>query len=427
MAKRQMAPGVQQVPVGYLYGVPGYTEQFEQYDNQLLYNTATQLAAQTPYNPPSPFQKTDIVFWWETELLASWAITYSAGTIALSPMAPYNILQNPRLKMQGQYAQVECESAADMAWFQQYRPMRGKGQRNVQDLMGVAPQAVYANSLTPQALLGGAVLSQTLTSPYSVSNYPILLEWPAGIFLDEYWDLALNGNPLPAPDGRVRPVKAFVSPQYMAGGERNIQPGFNFAAILAANYDQGPVAATAAATVTASSGNVFVSSRRIGVYSSDNPAELPPVYNWQYRRASRRFIINSTTKVDIPIQEYGQVLSCWAKIFDPTLGTNNVGGYYNAANITKAQLLKGSNLPRFDDDVQTMQNRFVQQHGFLPPQGTVVWDLAASGRDDTISNSRNLNTIMNSNAHMHLEFGSAPGNGTYAIVGVELLVPVSTQ
>lgn len=427
MAKRQPAPGVQQVPVGYLYGLPGYTERFDQYDNILQYNTVTQLAAQTAFNAPSPLQKTDIVFWWESELSANWSLTYSAGTIALSPMAPYNLIQNPKLKMQGQYAQIECETAADMAFFQQYRPMRGRGQRNMQDLIGVSPQGTYANSLTPQANFSGATLSQTLTSPYSVANYPILLEWPAGVYLDEYWDLALNGNILPAPDGRIRPVSAFVSPQYMAGGERNIQPTFNLAAILAANYDQGPVAATAAATVTASSGNVVTSMRRVGVYSSDNPAELPPVYNWQYRRASRRFVINATTKIDIPIQEYGQVLSVWAKIFDPSLGTNGVGGYYNMANMTKCQLLKGSNLPRFDDDVITMQNRFVQQHGFLPPQGTVVWDLAASTSSDKLSNSRQLNTITNANAHIHLEMSVATGNAAYAIVGTELLVPVSTQ
>lgn len=424
---RQQAPGVQQVPVGYLYGLPGYTEQFEQYDNIQLNTTTLNSASQVPFTPPSPFQKTDIVFWWETELALNWAVTYSAGTLALSPMAPANIIQNPRLKMQGQYAQIECESGADMMFFQQYRPMRGKGQRNTQDLDGVAPQSVYPNSLNPQANLSGAVLSQTLTSPYAVANYPMMLEWPAGLFLDEYWDLAMNGNIFPAPDGRMRAVKAFVSPQYMAGGERNIQPQFNYAAVLAGNYDQGPLAATAAVTTSSVTGSAVLSTRRIGVYSSDNPAELPPVYNWQYRRASRRFVINATTKVDIPIQEYGQVLSVWAKIFDPSLGTNNVGGYYNVANITKCQLLKGSNLPRFDDDMVTMQNRFVQQHGFLPPQGTTVWDLAANGRDETLSNARALNTLVNSNAHIHLEMSSPTGNAAYAIVGVELLVPVSTQ
>ena len=109
------------------------------------------------------------------------------------------------------------------------------------------------------------------------------------------------------------------------------------------------------------------------------------------------------------------------------MGTNNVGGYYNVANITKAQLLYGSNLPRFDDSMATLQDRFVEQHGFLPPQGTVVWDLAATGYNDNLSNARALNTLTNANTHVHLEMSPAPGASTYAEVGVELLVPVSVQ
>ena len=92
----------------------------------------------------------------------------------------------------------------------------------------------------------------------------------------------------------------------------------------------------------------------------------------------------------------------------------------------KCQLLYGSNLPRFDDDPAMMQNRFIEQHGFLPPQGSVVYDLAATGFNDNLSNARALNTLTNSNTHFHLEM-TAPGASAYAEVGVELLVPVSVQ
>jgi hypothetical protein len=113
-------------------------------------------------------------------------------------------------------------------------------------------------------------------------------------------------------------------------------------------------------------------------------------------------------------------------LFDPALGTNNVGGFYNIANVTKAQLLYGSNLPRFDDDIPTMQNRFVEQHGMLPPQGTIVFDMAATGFNDNLSNARALNTLTNSNTHFHIEM-TAPGAAAYAEVLTELLVPVSVQ
>jgi hypothetical protein len=420
---------VNQIPVGALYGLPGFTEQFEQYENLNNILTTQQVNAQTPFNPPGSFQKTDVVFWWELETFANWAETYSAGTIALSPEAPYNILQNLKLKLQGQYSPLEVDSGFHAAFMQMYRPMRGRGQKNLQDLISVfpVPAANQANSLIPEANLAGATLSQTLTSPYSVTNYPMMLEIPAGLFLDEYWDLAIDGSLLPNAQGVVAPMAAFVSPQYMGGGERVVVPQFNFAALIAATYDQGPVAATAALTASVQTGNVTMNGRRIGVFASENPAELPPVFNWQYRRTTKRYPLGAFTKADIPITEYGQVLSTFVTIFDPALGTNNVGGYYNVANVTKCQLLYGSNLPRFDDDIPTMQNRFIQQHGFLPPQGTVVYDLAATKPNGEIGNSRALNTLTNSNAHHHIEVSSAPSAGTYAEVGVELLVPVATQ
>jgi hypothetical protein len=160
------------------------------------------------------------------------------------------------------------------------------------------------------------------------------------------------------------------------------------------------------------------------VFASENPAELPPVFNWQYRRASKRVPIGAVTKFDMPITEYGQVMSTYIRIFDPTSAQ---GSYYNIANVTKAQLLYGSNLPRFDDDIPTMQNRFIQQHGFLPPQGTIIWDLAATGFNDNLSNARAINTLTNANTHFHVEMSPAPGAQAYAVIGVELLVPVAVQ
>ena len=421
---------VNQIPVGALYGLPGFTEQVEQYDNQTSIVTVLQAAAQTPYNAPGPLQKTDVVFWWEMEMALNWAVTYSAGTLAISPEAPYNWIQNPKLKLQGQYSPVECESGFDMAFFQMYRPMRGRGQRNMQDLMAAAPVAAasFSNSQIPQANLAAATMSQTVTSPYAVTNYPFTLEWPGGYYFDEYWDLAPDGSILPNAQGVIAPMRAFVSPQYMGGGERNVVPQLNFAPVISGNFDSGPLAASAALTATVQTAQSTLSMRRVGVFSSENPAEMPPVFNWQYRRASRRFTgLGGVTKIDIPIQEYGQVLSTYARIFDPTLGTNSVGGYSNVANITKCQLLYGSNLPRFDDDIPEMQDRFIQQHGFLPPQGTTVWDLAATKLGGEIGNSRALNTLTNANTHIHLEFSSAPGAGSYAVIGTELLVPVSVQ
>lgn len=436
---------VQQVPVGALYGLPGFTERFEQYENLFNISTVVSAAASavgttTPFNPPASFQKTDIVFWWELECFVTEQITFTVGGITLSPNALYNKLQTLRLKLQGQYTPIEVESGIDAAFMQMYRPMRGRGQRNIQDLMASNAQvsSQYPNSLMPQALLSGAPAGAgavggqgnsstgVVTSPLNFTNYPFILELPAGIFLDEYWDLAMDGSLLPNAAGVVAPSAAFVSPQYMGGGERVIAPQFNVAPLTGANYDQFPAATTSALTITASTvnDNVLINARRVGVFASENPAELPPVFNWQYRRASKRVPIGAVTKFDIPITEYGQVLSTYIRIFDPTTAQ---GSFYNVANVTKAQLLYGSNLPRFDDDIPTMQNRFLQQHGFLPPQGFIVWDLAATGYNDNLSNARALNTLTNANTHFHVELSVAPGASAYAVIGVELLVPVAVQ
>lgn len=436
---------VQAVPVGALYGLPGFTERFEQYEN--LNNILTTLSAAagaigttTPFNPPASFQKTDIVFWWELECFMTEQTTFTVGGITLSPEAPYNKLQALRLKLQGQYTPIEVESGFDAAFMQMYRPMRGRGQRNTQDMLAVnTPTAAqYANSTMPQANLTGspagagaiggqgAAATGVVTSPLALTNYPFTLELPAGIFMDEYWDLALDGSLLPNAAGVVAPSAAFVSPQYMGGGERVVVPQFNVAPLAGANYDQFPGGITSALTITAGTVNdsVLINARRIGVFASENPAELPPVFNWQYRRASKRVPIGAVTKFDIPITEYGQVLSTYVRIFDPTTAQ---GSFYNVANVTKAQLLYGSNLPRFDDDIPTMQNRFIQQHGFLPPQGTIIWDLAATGFNDNLSNARAINTLTNANTHYHIEMSPAPGANAYAVVGVELLVPVAVQ
>lgn len=423
------AQTVDQIPVGQLFGLPGYTEEFEQYENLNGVVTVLGQNAPTPFAPSASFQKTDVVFWWEAETYWSTTIGYSAGTLVNSPESPYNLQQQPKLKLQGQYTPIELDSSFHQGFMQMYRPMRGRGQRNNQDLIQCAPSpsSSFANALIPQANLVGATLASSYTTPATITAYPFILEWPAGIYLDEYWDIAIDGTLLPNAMGVVAPTAAFVSPQYMGGGERVIVPQYNFAAGIAATYDQGPLAATAALTVTSFAGSVTQNYRRVGVFSSDDPRELPAIYNWQYRRTSKRVNIGAVTVFDLPITEYGQVLSVYAIIFDPALGTNNVGGYYNVANIQKCQLLYGSNLPRFDDDIQAMQKRFIEQHGFTPPQGTVAFDLMAARRTDRLTNSRALNTLTNANTKIHMQLASAPGASTYVELGVELLVPVAKQ
>jgi hypothetical protein len=403
-----MTSNVQQVPVGSYFGLPGVTQPMEQFDVLTGVTTPLALSNQTPWNPSGPLQKTDIVKWWELSVSVAWSTTVTGAT--LSPWAPYNILQNLKLKMQGQYSPFELESGVDAAIFQMYRPMGGPGSApNTPNNLGVNVASTFANSGMPQP---DQITSGITTNPASGSKWNFTLELPGGIYIDKYWDLAEDGTILGGPMG------AFVSPQYMAGGERNVTPQFNFAPINAANSDAGPLVASTAGAAT-----VTTDVRRVGYYGSSNPAALPPVFNWQYRRASQRVNQGARTKMDIPITEFGQLLSCFVRIFQPT---GNAPG--DVTTITKAQLVYGSNLNRFDDDLRATQLRFMRQHGFLPPVGVVIWDMLAntSGGDGLSNDSRVLNTLTNANTHIHLELSAPLSSDSYIVVGSELLVPVST-
>jgi hypothetical protein len=435
------------VPVGTYFGLPGFTQPFEQYENLNGIVTALSQSAQTPWNPPGSFQKTDIVKWWELETI----VTFTAAIVgtSLSAWAPYNLFQTFKLKLQGQYTPVEVESGVDLGFFQMYRPMRGPGQSAGQSLMGSYPQGVIASGtyaanpptltgLAPEnigyqtsgnaaatfpyqtpAVLPGSVNATGATTG-AAGSFSFNLEVPGGLFLDAYWDQAIDGTLLPNASGSIAPMSAFVSPQYMGGGERVVVPTFSYAALGAANQDQGPWYGTA----SAGAASVTQNGRRVGYYGSANPAELPPVFNWQYRRASKRYPVGAFSKVDIPVTEYGQLLSVYVRLFDPTANAP-----VSVSNFTKTQVLYGSNLPRFDDDILTMQQRFLYQHGFLPPQGFVAWDMLAntSGSSGLSNDFKVLNTLTNANTHIHIETTSAPSAQTYAVIGTELLVPVATQ
>lgn len=403
----------QQIAPGSFFGLPGYTQPMEQYDDLTGIVTQLSLAAQTPFNAPGVFQKTDVVRWWELETQVNWGTTVTGSTI--SPEAPANIMQALKVKYQGQYSPLELESGFDAYFSQMYRPMRGSGQMGIQTLDGTNLAATYSNATIPQT---NQFTSGIAANPASGSNWTFQLELPASLYIDQYWDMAADGTLLPGPNGIVAPRSSIVSPQYMAGGERNISPQFNFAPINSANSDQGPLVGS-----TAGAASVTNSVRRVGYYGSKDPSTLPQVYNWQYRRASKRYPFGAQTKLDIPITEYGQLLSVYVRLYDPTAGT-----YYSVANVSKCQLLYGSGLARFDDDVLNMQNRFMSQHGFIPPQGVLAWDMAASTSGSGIANdSRCLNTLTNANTHVHIEMSPAPSATAYAVIFTELLVPVATQ
>lgn len=410
-APPQAQPGVK-------YGVPGITQRFEQYDTTTAAVTTLSAAGPVPWNNVNPLQKTDVVHWWE--LVIAWTNTYVLGTetVALSPYAPYSLLQNTSLQMQGQYKPLDVVNGFDAALFQLIRPMRGSAQMAAQVLLGSAPAGspttLWANAAIPQANL--VALPNELVAS-SATPVPFILEIPGCLWFDQYWDLAEDGTVMAAP------VSAYVSPQYMGGGERIVTPRTQFSSFATSN-DAGAIGITAAGTVTSFASSVSIDIRRIGVYASTDPEEMPPVFNWQYQRRARQLPIGAQNKVDFPLTDYGQILMIFVRLFDPT---TLPGSAFSIANVSKCQVLYGSNLPRFDDTPQTAQKRFLDQHGFLPPVGTVIWDMALTDTGGYVTNAKALNTLTNANCKVHLEFSTPGGVGFYASMGLESLVFVSNQ
>jgi hypothetical protein len=74
-----------------------------------------------------------------------------------------------------------------------------------------------------------------------------------------------------------------------------------------------------------------------------------------------------------------------------------------------------------------MQKRFLDQHGFLPPVGTFIWDMALTDTGGYITNAKAINTLTNANVNLYFEMASALSSTAYAVVGVESLVYVAIQ
>lgn len=413
-----------QLPPGALFGVPGFTQPTEQRDNNDGFTVTLNQTNQTDTlsNGIANFKQTDVVCWWELDLAIT--STYTAGTSALTTSAyfPYNFLQQTVLSIQNLFKPVEVLSGIDLAIFQVLRPMRQ--QPSGQNLLGATPVGesgtgfgAWAATAVGQANLVG---QEGLTNASTAIN--LSLELPASLYFDIYYHLDKNGAPV---QGVQQPQRAIVSPVYMAGSARYVQPQIKFAAGTSGNLDFAPVnigAGTGTFTGSAKLNGV----RRVGYYGSNDPRTLPPVMNpWQYRRMTTNFSVSGRTIVDIPVQAVsnpGQILLLFIRMWDPA-ANGGLGAPVSIATISRCQIQYGSSLLRFDDTPLQAQRRIMQQHNTLLPVGVLAWDLAMDmyGR---ITNANALNTLTTAGVNIHLEMSTPFSTTAYIVVGTELLVVV---
>lgn len=414
----------QTVAPGQFYGLPGLTQFMELPDTQTGVNVTGAQASTTNVNSLSQLAQDNIVFWWELDVSISQTYTASTGSQTTSPYWPWSFLSSVELSLQSMYSNVKVDNGYDLMLFEALWPTRephvvandlGTNPTEKAYAAGPPQQGVpYAGAVNPNLWSTAPSSTPTAQNP----NFEVVL--PGSTYLDEYWDMDMDGNLL-----ADVAIPARVSPQYMAGAARQVTPKIVLAAGSVSDESTGPYNIVSPATLTF---NATFSVRRVGVYSTENPATDPPVYNWQSQRVSKSYPLIGSP-VSIRIDESAQILGMFLRFWDPTLNSG-VGGPIAITNISKAQLLYGGSLFRFNDTPKTMQRRIYDQKRLLLPAGVLAWDLSQDpdGSGKT-TNAYCINSLVTASPTIIIEWinGYTPGANSKVVIGYYELKYVIAQ
>ena len=409
-------------------GVPGQTTWFDQTEDTNLLSFTPSASGQQPILGIADFRRTDVVFNWLHHFSFS-AVSWTAGTgqtLTNSAYAPYNIIGPTKLQIQNQYNSVDVESGIDLFIFDLVRPYNHRngnysinGANPAGSPIGGAGQG-YLNSATPQTNLVPNLSTGTSWGRTS-TTFDLYFDIPGGIWFDEYYSLDVSGNYLGAiPD-------IFVSPQFMAGTQRLIKTAISTNPLVGTTTDIAPVQTTTLTptTDTASTGAAagVLTIRRQGVYGSQNTTTLPTPQPWQYRRKTDRFSLSgvSTKTIQVP-DDAGQVLLSYVRMFDPA-ASSGVGAPILPTALTQVQFQFGSGQTWWIGTPAELQYLWVQQHGFLMPQGVLAIDFSTDELG-TFSNKRAMNTLNTAGIQWVLTFSAPTSSTAYAVLGTESLVYV---
>jgi hypothetical protein len=403
----QAQPG--SVPASSLFGLPGVTQWTEQKEN--LDGTVTVLSTSSQVDAlfASNFKQTDIVFSWNMEVTITQTYTAGGATFTVSALFPYNWIGPVGLNFQNQFDTLNQPGGYQAAILQMIRPAK----------FGFLPQVIDQNNFT--SLYGTQTNQTTQATAYTAASATVkfTLDLQPGILFNLYYDLEEDGRLY---SHKAVPIKAWVTPQLMSGTNRVIAPRVRFNSALATTgADTVPVTSTGGTPTF--SGQASLGFRRKGIYQTANQNDTPPVFNWQYSRDFRRFSLSSLSSVDIAVPQIGQILCLVVQMWDPTLNSN-VGGPIPTANVKECDLIYGSGLFKYQDTAQRMQNRFTRQHGILPNDGLIIWDMAISD-DGLITNAMALNTLTTSGCTIHIDFTAQQNAGAYCNLLIEALRYVS--
>lgn len=394
---------------GSQFGMPGITRWLENVENNDGLVTTLSQTAVAPMIGVQPFLQTDVIRCWEFQFQIANTVTLGTQTVTSSPYFPYQFIGATKLNMQNQFSTIDVESGVDLAIFTLAHPYRMTDYQNV----------LYTQ---PKALSYSAAVNQISANNYTNASTPLKfrLEIPGGLQFDEYWPLDANGAIV------GMPAALFVSPQYMAGTARIVQPSITFNPAFVTTADNGPYTVSGSPTTPATfAGSNTMHIKRLGYYqpSDRNGSDAPPVMPWQLTRKTQRQSLSGVSKINVNIPLNGQILLIYLRLFDPAANAG-VGAPIPLTNVSTCNVVYGPGLFKYQDTPQDAQARFIGQHGDIPWEGVLIWDMALDERG-RVTNARALNTMNTSGVQVQLVFTGTQSASAYAVIGIEALTYVA--
>lgn len=406
------------LPPGALFlfpGISGQTEITENYDTNKDFTTSINPSSSKSVPGLIPFEQTTIVFMWELELSVSQDITVGTGqTVTTSPYFPYNIIKSINIDLQSTYPLYKNVQGIDMAILNAYRPWnRGKDRRNN---LTTNPAQIWAtNNFSQPSLQTNPGLSYTST------GFFLGIEIPASIIIDRYYELAIDGTPDVSSNRGVH--TAIVSPQYMAASSRKVTPKIELNQGFGSDLQSAPFNTTtntaSGDTATTMTSSVTGNFRRVGVY--DPPTELtaPPTYPWDYNFTVDEYALAGVAQYTVNLPPKGQLLSTYLRFWDPN-ANGGLGAPIPLTNIESIVVSTGAGLVRYNDTPRSAQKRFLDQHGFLPPVGVLVWDFAIDWAGK-VTNATAINLLTTAGVKLEVIFTGNQSLTAVVYNGLELL------
>ena len=382
-------------PNGALFGVPNYSKRFRSRENLDAVQGTIQQGAQGDITGIIPFLQSDVIEGWTLFMTWTNTVTLAGGTLNTSGYFPYNIFGPTKLSLQNAVSVYDVESGIDWAIFTALRPLYNAGVQT--DALMTQMHSMY----TPETNL---VSAGNYTSASATINF--LLEFSPSIFIHRYFPLNSDGEP----DGPPGP--AWVTPQFMSGTSRVVQPSFKLNQAYGTTLDQGPYSIASGSPTYA--GTMKINCQRHGFYQPQSLADAPIIHNWQIVRLTRRYPLSGAAQITLPVNFTGQITLLYLRFWDGA----TPGAPISCSTLTDATLQYGFGIPRYKDRPAENQAFLVREHQLLPTKGVLVWDLM-SDEYGQLSNADAINTLTTAAVSIFLNWGSTPAATAYAVMGIE--------